>query len=440
MKIPRLELLPSRPFVCSDATTTLDLLVRLQAPDAPQRTGGRRPLNLAFVVDRSSSMSGAKLDAAKEAVRTAVAQLRPDDRAALIAYDDDVTVNHPSAPVGDGRALTAAVDALYASGMTALHDGWLAGAEQAAGALRADAMNRVLLLSDGQANVGLTDPAAIADHVRGLASRGVSTSALGIGRDFDERLMQTIADAGDGTYYFIEDPSALPTFFEAELSGLHATVGTSVRMRFSRARGVQLGEMLTDLPHDTDVHIDRALTPMDGGVHGLAGLVEQPTRWKWSVLPPMTSGRTFSALLRLVVPPQKGDSFAIGDLVLSWMPAGESERVAALLDTLELDAVPQAEWNAVAEHPDVVQERARQQSGRLSAQAEERVRMGDFDNARRLVAEAAQPLYAMQDSDASVQVEIEALERALSSLDAGDSAAAAKSTHSADYLRRRSRG
>ncbi len=440
MMLPRLELFPSRPFVCSDAPTVLDLLVRIHAPDAAPRSGGRRPLNLAFVVDKSGSMAGAKLEAAKEAVRTAVSQLRPDDTAALISYDDQVSVDHAAAPVGDGRALLAAVDAIELGGSTALYDGWLAGAEQAAGALRDDALNRVLLLSDGQANAGLTDPSAIAEHVRGLASRGVSTSALGIGRDFDERLMQVIADAGDGTYYFIEDPAALPTFFEAELSGLNATVGTSVRMRFSRAKGVRLGEMLTDLPHDTTVRIDRALTPADGGVHGLAGLVEQPARWKWSVLPPMTSGHTFSALLRLIVPPQTdAATVALGDLVLSWIPAGEQRRVAALLDTLELDAVPQAEWDAVAEHPDVVRERTRQESGRLSAQAEEQVRSGDLAAARLSLEAAVFPMRIMRRVDPSVAGEIAALEQAASALDDGDAVRAAKSAHNAGYLRRRSR-
>ena len=122
----------------------------------------RPPLNLALVIDRSGSMAGSKLSYARKAARFLAGELTAADRLAIVTFDDEVNVLVPSQPVRDPLTFISAINTIQAGGCTALFDGWLAGATQVAQQLDPTALNRVLLLSDGQANEGLTDAAAIA--------------------------------------------------------------------------------------------------------------------------------------------------------------------------------------------------------------------------------------------------------------------------------------
>jgi len=123
-------------------------------------------------------MSGGKLSYARKAARFLVSQLTASDRLALVIFDHEVSVLMSSQPVRDPQPLLGAINTIHSGGRTALFDGWLAGALQAAEHLDPAALNRVLLLSDGKANRGLTDTSEIAAKVAGLTQRGVSTSAF----------------------------------------------------------------------------------------------------------------------------------------------------------------------------------------------------------------------------------------------------------------------
>ena len=121
------------------------------------------------------------------------------------------------------------------------------GGVQVSSHLEAGRLNRVILFTDGQANQGETRIDAIASDVRGLASRGVSTSTLGIGVDYNEDLLEAMARSGDGNYYFIESPGQLPSLFEAELRGLLATLGRSVSLGLEPGPGVEIVEVYNEL-------------------------------------------------------------------------------------------------------------------------------------------------------------------------------------------------
>ena len=210
-----------RRFIRSTHRSERVVLVELEAPPAPQKAT-RDPVNLAFVLDRSGSMSGQKIDLAKRAIETAVDRLLPTDRFAIVCYDDriDVVVEGTTA---SREAKTNAIDRLRsidARGSTDLGGGWLRGAEQVALALADPGINRVLLLTDGLANVGIVDHVELARHAQELRTRGVTTTTFGVGEDFDEGLLQSMADAGGGHFYFIQNAAQIQDHIATEVGEL----------------------------------------------------------------------------------------------------------------------------------------------------------------------------------------------------------------------------
>ncbi|MEA5392107.1 VWA domain-containing protein [Cyanobium gracile UHCC 0139] len=253
MTQPNLRFRPLRPAVASDRPSRLELLLTITAPEAAPEADGRQrpPLNLALVIDRSGSMGGIKLSFARKAARFLAGELTVRDRLAIVTFDDEVRVVVPSTPVADPQPFIAAINTIHSGGSTALFDGWRAGATQVAEHLDPGAMNRVLLLSDGQANQGLTDQGTIATKVAGLTHRGISTSAFGLGDDFDEDLMGAMAAAGDGTLAHIESPSQLADLYASELQGLASTFGRRVSLGVRGKHGGRVVELLNDLKSTT---------------------------------------------------------------------------------------------------------------------------------------------------------------------------------------------
>lgn len=221
------------------------VLVELEAPPSTRKSQ-RDPLNVAFVIDRSGSMSGAKLDLARRAVETAVERLLPTDRFAVVAYDDRIDVVVESTPASR-EAKSMAVDRLRtidARGSTNLGEGWLRGAEQVAraqaerGSAGGGSVNRVLLLTDGLANQGITDPAVLTRHASELRARGVTTTAFGVGEDFDEALLQSMADAGGGHFYFIADAAQIVDQIASEVGELLEVVARDATVEVTAPDGM----------------------------------------------------------------------------------------------------------------------------------------------------------------------------------------------------------
>lgn len=176
--------------------------------EAAQSSRPRLPVNVALVLDRSGSMGGQKIRLALQAIVDALRMLRPEDRFAVIAYDDriDVVVESTHATPEAVRNAVGAVERIEARGSTDLCGGWLLGCEQIARHLEPEAATvaRCLLMTDGLANQGITDPAEIERHAAALRERGIATSTFGIGVDFNELLLQRMATAGGGHAYHIE--------------------------------------------------------------------------------------------------------------------------------------------------------------------------------------------------------------------------------------------
>jgi Ca-activated chloride channel family protein len=258
----RLLLTPDRPALAAGHITTLRVLVRVQAPEAPEDVPPRRPLHLALVLDRSGSMSGHPLEESKRCARHMLDGLAPNDRAAIYAFDDEVVRVAPLTAAADKLALASALATVESSGSTNLHGGWRAGADELAANLAGDDVHRVILLSDGNANAGETDLETIAGQCKALAKGGVTTSTYGLGEDFNEALMLAMAGAGRGNAYYGQTAADLAEPFAAEFALLTSLcarglmlkvqapddVGVTLRNDYERVDCERLAWHLPDLP------------------------------------------------------------------------------------------------------------------------------------------------------------------------------------------------
>jgi Ca-activated chloride channel homolog len=208
--------------------------------------GERRvPMNVAVVLDRSGSMHGERFEQAKEATRTLIEMLGESDRLALVTYGSDVTVEFASmvATGANKRRMLEVVERLSISGMTNLSGGLEAGIAQARAHAGGDTVNRVIMMSDGHANVGVTSVEQLSTIVRNGLEYGVTTSSLGFGLDYNAPLMTALAVEGAGNYYFADETTGLAGVFAKEISGLSNTVARNARVVIELSEGVELLEL-----------------------------------------------------------------------------------------------------------------------------------------------------------------------------------------------------
>jgi Ca-activated chloride channel homolog len=229
-----------RRLVRSVHHSTRYVVAEITAPPAAGEY--RRPhVNVGFVLDRSGSMGGQKISLAKAALREGIERLSSDDRFSVVVYDNVIDLVAPvraATPDAKSEAIRA-LDRIDARGNTNLSGGWLRGAEQVALALDPSAVNRVLLLTDGLANEGITDRDELIRHASELRARGIHTSTFGVGSDFDERLLGSMADAGGGAFRFIDKPERIPELIRSEVGELLEVTARSAALRMAGPDGIR---------------------------------------------------------------------------------------------------------------------------------------------------------------------------------------------------------
>jgi len=332
--------------------------VVLEGIEAP-RNAERLPVSLTLVIDHSGSMSGQKMGQAREAAVSALDNLERGDRVSVVAFSSGSRVLVNQLTIGDGDIADAKrrIRQLRPTGGTNMHAA-LGDADRVSQRLfDGNRVNRVMLLSDGQPD----NERGLADIVGSMASKGVHTTTLGVGRDYNEDLMSRLADAGLGNYYFVERASALASIFEQELRSLAAVVAKEAVVTIATHDGVRVLEVI-----GWDASRGERTTAVPVG--------------------DIFSGRKSDILLKVAIPAHAVGQAALIDVKVSYhdVIASAARRVALPLAAEFTTDRMLADASVVTE---VAQKREEVLTARAIENAADAYSRGDKQQARRIFAE-----------------------------------------------------
>jgi Ca-activated chloride channel family protein len=381
----RISARPDRRFIRPNHRSQRFTLVEVTAPPATQQRE-RAPVNLAFVIDRSGSMSGGKLELAKRAVNEALGRLDPRDRFSVVVYDDvvDVVVESTRASTEARRNAAEQLAQVGARGSTDLAGGWLRGCEQVSLHLSDRGVDRVLLLTDGLANVGITDPAELAGHAAELRARGVSTTTFGVGNDFDESLLQAMADAGGGHFYYIADAAQIRDHIASEVGETLEVVARDVELEVLAGEGVEI-EAIS--PHRLTGHGTRSIVALGDLVADQQIDVVLRLTFPYGQL-----GRETGIIIGIGDRDGAFKAAAVGDARISWTWADDAANDQQVRDA------------------DVDRAVARQFAARARQEAVRRNRDGDYRGARSALDGTAKRIRGYAARDPKLRAMVGALE------------------------------
>lgn len=207
--------------------------------ERPPQPEERPPVNLTIVLDRSGSMSGQKIENAKNAAIAALRRLSGEDIFSLVIYDHEVETLVPAQSAANTEWIESRIRSIHSRGNTALFAGVSQGAAEVRKHLESKYVHRIMLLSDGLANVGPSTPADLGRLGASLMKEGISVTTIGVGNDYNEDLMTRLSQESDGNAYFVENSDDLPQIFAAELGDVLNVVAKKVVVELSCADGVR---------------------------------------------------------------------------------------------------------------------------------------------------------------------------------------------------------
>jgi len=218
-----------RDFLLAGDPQNVVLKITLDAPSAPSHVK-RPPVNLALVLDQSGSMNGTKIEQAKAAAIEALTRLGLQDIFSVVVYDTNVHTIVPAQNVRNIQGIIHTIQRIRAGGSTALFGGVSQGAAEIRKSLENNYIHRIVLLSDGLANVGPRMPDDLGRLGAALIKENISVTTVGVGTDYNEDLMAKLAQKSDGNTYFVESGFDLPGIFAAELGDVLNVVAKKVRV------------------------------------------------------------------------------------------------------------------------------------------------------------------------------------------------------------------
>jgi Ca-activated chloride channel family protein len=305
-------------IITSGAHTYLQIGLQAMKGELPRRP----PLNLALVIDRSGSMGDEhKLEYAKSAAIKLVNSLAPSDTFTLIAFDDSVNVLVPAQRVTNKAHIRNLIAALQPGGGTNIFDGLSRAYEQVHKNLSADGVNRVILLSDGEVTVGVNDPQRFHHLAASQVDQDIETSAVGVGIEFNEDLMLSLARDGKGNYHFLKDGADTQRVFAQELDELTHVVAKAVKVRVQLAPGVGLIRVLgaqtldkteTALVKKEEKKIDRKVAEELGIGANRQNAPDEPGIKMF--IPAFYRGDSHVLMMEIKVPPQTAGFAGLRDM------------------------------------------------------------------------------------------------------------------------------
>ena len=359
------ELKPQRPALIEGYNNELYALFKATPQEMSGATNRIVPLNISIVIDRSGSMGGLPIREAKKSAEFIVNKLRATDTISIVAYDNYASVVVPAQMCQDKHSIINAIRSITVGGATDLHAGWVVGAEQVSLNQSPNSLNRIMLLSDGNANAGEISTHVIATRCGQLAEQGIVTSTYGLGYSFNEDLMINMARAGLGQSYYGETADDLLDPFQEEFSLLINTVAWNLKIR-------------AQSPDYVELEIMNKLKPVRG------------SHDSWH-LPDLAEGGDAWALFKLKVqdvPNQQG-KLEVLRCNLSFDATINGETVTKLEGPLilSLDRVSPSAFSAIAEDEEVKKRCEEVIIANLQDRAREASLMGDWITVEEILLE-----------------------------------------------------
>jgi Ca-activated chloride channel family protein len=365
----RFEALASSEHVLSSAENFV-LYVLLEAVARGAGGGGRVPLNLGVVIDRSGSMyDERRLEFVIDAVKFLADNLSAEDKVSIVAFADKAKVIITPEAARDTGAIKRAIDdidLLEIGGGTQMALGMRAAIDEVKKNLSGDRLNRVLVLTDGQTY----EETACIELVEKNRDQ-ISFSTMGVGVEFNEKLLQRLAQDSNGKYHFIGDPAEIANIFEDELQGLRSVSLRNGRIEVTLSQGVQVREAFRASP---EIYV--LGTPLVGEDRKIGYEIGD-----------LQAGVPGSVLLTLVLPPRKPGQVRILQSTFHYEVPGAAESTVACDLTVDytLDRTLTSKRNGrVMNLVDQVS------IAKLQAKAEEELKAGNVDRATRLLGNAMQ--------------------------------------------------
>ena len=346
----------------STGPVEVHVLIRLDGRPAPaiDVEAERQRLNLGLTLDTSGSMDEArKWDYALDATYRVIERLNEEDRLSITTYSFKANALAAQDALGRPESLRNKLAAIYPDGGTNISAGLKNNARLVSFSKDDGRLTRIVLMSDGLANEGITDIDEMRRLVKRMSNSGITVSTIGLGSDYDEEMLRAIAEAGSGNYYYVESPSQATTIFDQEVRGLFQTVAEDVRLNLVGADGIE-AELLNDIEFADQSH----------------------------ELGTLRHDETIVLVAKFTLPRARvGQEIDLGSVQVT-MKERETGRLILLEENLSLTVSDDAETVTASFKGDVSAERTLVEIERAEREAAELVAMGDYEQANALYEES----------------------------------------------------